>query len=67
MADAPIIHIGENSPEQVAYKLMRDIAGEEGKTFSHGSVKGTADRKFILDTYSECLRRVRSHAAGPAS
>jgi hypothetical protein len=34
MADAPVVHIGENSPEYVAYRLMLDIAEAEGKRFS---------------------------------
>jgi hypothetical protein len=53
MADAPVVHIGENSPEQVAYKLYRDIRLEEKKS--------NADRKYVLDTYAECLEAVRGH------
>jgi hypothetical protein len=29
MADATVVHIGENSPEQVAYKLLQTIASQE--------------------------------------
>ncbi len=50
MADVPVIHIGENSPENIAYKLTHEIARLE---------KGFADRKKLLDTYAECLRAVR--------
>ncbi|WP_363349417.1 hypothetical protein [Methylocystis echinoides] len=53
MADAaPVAHIGENSPEQVAYKLFQTIAAYEAcKT-----------REAILDLYSECLLAVRNPA-----
>jgi hypothetical protein len=30
MADADALHIGENSPEQVAFKLLYEIANVEG-------------------------------------
>jgi hypothetical protein len=52
MADAPVVHIGENSPEQVAYKLMQRISEIE---------KGFKDRKAILDAYHECIEAVRGH------
>jgi hypothetical protein len=52
MADAPVIHIGENSPEWVAYRLFGDIRGAENRS--------KADRKYILDTYAECLATVRA-------
>ncbi len=32
MADDAVVHSGGNTPEQVAYKLMHDIAAIEGKT-----------------------------------
>lgn len=61
MADTPVVHIGENSPEQIAYKLLQTIASNEGKSL-HSSVAGksTADRKWLLDTYAECLLAVRA-------
>lgn len=50
-SDDNVVHIGENSPEQVAYKLMHDIlAREEHRPLT---------REIILDTYAECLRTVR--------
>lgn len=59
MADAPIVHIGENSPEQVAFKLLRVIADNEGKTLGSGIAgPATADRKWLLDTYAECLKAI---------
>ena len=49
--DDSVVHIGENSPEQVAYKLMHDILSRE----QHPNLT----REIILDTYAECLRTVR--------
>jgi hypothetical protein len=61
MADNAIVHIGENSPEHVAYKLMERIAEAEGKNL-HRSSGGQrkADKAWILDTYAECIRTVRA-------
>lgn len=59
MADqAADVHIGENSPEQVAFKLYREIAAAE----LYGSQPKNPDRKWILDTYAECLLAVRMPA-----
>jgi hypothetical protein len=58
MADT-VVHIGENSPEHVAYELFRHIALVEGKPL----VSGGPDRKWILDTYAECLLAVRNPGA----
>lgn len=62
MADKPVVHIGENSPEQVAYKLLHDIANVERKNLHQGSQSdgwSVADRSWILSTYKECLRIMR--------
>lgn len=59
MADAPVVHIGENSPEEVALKLLRMIADVEKKRLFHSN-EPMADRKYILDTYAECLKAVRN-------
>lgn len=63
MADAPVVHIGENSPEKVAHTLLHEIARIEGKTFHQNPNAGyqTATREWILDTYAECLFAVRGH------
>ena len=62
MADNTIVHFGENSPEQVAFKLMTMVLDAEKKTVQpHLSERGSAqlvDRKFLLDTYAECLLAV---------
>lgn len=61
MADSSntIVHLAENSPEQIAYRLMTLIAAvEDRELYSHG--KNPADRTWILDTYSECLQAVKN-------
>jgi len=62
MTDATL-HIGDNSPEYVAYRLMLDIAKVEKKALTPSASCQTADRKWVLDTYAECLRIVRSPQA----
>lgn len=54
------VHIGENSPEQVAYKLLVDVIKAEGKSTYHG--EGNAvDRAYLLTTYEECLHVVKGY------
>jgi hypothetical protein len=48
MADAPVVHIGENSPEQVAFKLYNHVRG-----------MNDAERKKALELYGECLMAVK--------
>ena len=57
MADAPVVHIGENSPQYIAYRLMHEIATVEGKSFQRNPGGGyqQADRAWILNTYAECV------------
>ena len=55
MADADALHIGENSPEQVAFKLLYEIANVEGIEMRGLSGTKKTDRKWILDTYAECI------------
>ncbi len=60
MSDTSVVHIGENSPEEVAFKLMKAIAAGESKSLiSSMAGPASADRKWILDTYAECLNVVR--------
>jgi hypothetical protein len=64
MADtpAPVVHIGENSPEKVAFDLMRVVIHIDNKQVSGISGKGDpTDRKWILDTYAECLNAVKGY------
>ena len=57
MPDA-VVHVGENSPEHVAYRLMRDVANLEGRSFARDG-QTPADRQWLLDTYGECLEAAR--------
>ncbi len=67
MGDQSIVHVGENSPEQVALKLFGAIANAEGVNVPGISSAGTkADRRWILDTYAECINAVRGILAGPS-
>lgn len=68
MADAaPVVHIGENSTEHVALKLLevvarleqKSLSGTEAGSLKAGWVKG--DRKYVLDTYSECLQAAKGY------
>lgn len=59
MADAPSIHTSENSPEYVAYRLLLNVAYVEDKKIAPSTLVGKADRKWLLDTYAECLKAVR--------
>jgi hypothetical protein len=59
MADAPVVHIGENSPEEVAYKLLREVARAEGMNTVYTTGNNKPTRKWILDTYAECLTAVK--------
>ena len=50
MAYEPAIHINENSPENIAYKLLTTIASNDGNTlFGVMQSTATADRKWLLD------------------
>lgn len=65
MADTnTVVHIGENSPEQVAFKLMEVAARIEGlQLYSHG--EKPASRKWMLDAYAECLEAVKGYRKAP--
>lgn len=51
-------HIGENSPEYVAFKLMETIASLESKSL-YGHMENPADREWVLSTFAECLKTVQ--------
>lgn len=62
MSEQSVVRMGDNSPEEVAFKLLREIAGaEDRKLFGVGG-KTQPDRKWILDTYAECIIAVRAPA-----
>lgn len=60
MADAPIINLGENSAEHVAFKLMNLVATAENKTL-HGP-DHNASREWIIKTYIMCRTAVAGHS-----
>jgi hypothetical protein len=60
MADQTTAHLAESSPEEMAYRLLRIVASNEEKTIAIGGPKASADRKWLLDTYAECLEAVRN-------
>lgn len=62
MADEAVVHADENPPEQVAYMLMCDVMGAENRVAALNPREGyqAADRKYLLDTYAECLLAVRN-------
>lgn len=57
MEENNIVHIGENSPEAIAFKLLHDIAYAEGKTDVNGRID--ADREYILSTFKEALSAMK--------
>jgi hypothetical protein len=64
MADNTVVHIGENSPEKVAFDLMELVGRVEKKShFTDGLKPGftTMDRKWLLDTFAECLTTVKGY------
>ena len=54
MPEQPVVHIGENSPEYVAYRIALDVL-LKAETLNWDRI----DRKTYLDTYAECLAAVR--------
>lgn len=54
-----VVHVGENSPEHVAYQLFCHVAAVEGVLLGRLQ-KDATSRKWILDTYSDCLHAVRN-------
>jgi hypothetical protein len=66
MADT--VHIGENSPEYVAYLLMHECAkAEKINTLRQSTSKpsGETTRKWLLETYAECLKAVKGDRSAP--
>ncbi|AYD02189.1 hypothetical protein [Neorhizobium sp. NCHU2750] len=62
MADNAVVHIGENSPEKIAYKLFEHIAACEKKGINGGNANGytPADKEYILKTFAEAMNVVRN-------
>ena len=65
MADSATVHIGENSREEVAHKLLLHIAHVEGKSIRSGMTGEKADRAYILTTYHECWQVAAGYGPPP--
>jgi hypothetical protein len=59
MAEAAVVHVAENSPEYVAFKLLQEIAAVEGRAIQGIEGNKRANRKWILNTYAQCISAVR--------
>ena len=59
MSDAKVVNAGENTPEHIAYKLLTDVMNVEDMSYWGANGKKRVDRKYLLDTYSECLDAVK--------
>ena len=62
MADqSPTITFINHSPEKVALDLVQIISLIEKRSLHSGPPAGwtSADRKWLLDTYAECIQAVR--------
>jgi hypothetical protein len=53
MTDAP------TTPEAVALSLLHLVARIEGKSLDKAVDGQAADRKWLLDTYADCLRATK--------
>lgn len=62
MSDKNVVHMGENSPEYIAYKLMHHVIELERRSLNPATnTPGwtAADRSYLLATYAECLQAVQ--------
>jgi len=59
MADQTVVHIGENSPEEVALKLFHIIANIENRQDFAGG-ENPMDREWVLRTYAQCRSVVKA-------
>jgi hypothetical protein len=61
MPDSSVVHIGENSQEKIAHTLLHEIMRTEGRVSYKPQSSGDqqADRKYLLDTYAECIEAVK--------
>jgi hypothetical protein len=62
MSESAPEHPTDESPESVAYRLMLLVADLENRTLHGNPAKDrvNADRQWILDTFAECLRAVKT-------
>ena len=48
-----------SAAEKIAFRLLVEIANAEGKSVRSLQGGSTPDRKWLLDTYAECLMTVK--------
>lgn len=53
--------MADQTPEGIAFELFKQVAANDGKRATN-STAIKADRKWILDTYAECLLAVKQPA-----
>jgi hypothetical protein len=46
------------STERVAYQLLQDVMRAEGRALFDSDKTKKVDRKYLLDTYAECILAV---------
>lgn len=61
MTEKPVSRAVENTAEYVALQLMERIADVESVSLSRSGKDKLASRKWILDTYAECLDATRAN------
>lgn len=64
------IYVNGDSPEAVALELYEQVIKCEGKAFGPPNTSwnpgySAADRKWILDTYAECLEATKGNRPLP--
>jgi hypothetical protein len=51
---------GSWTPEHIAYVLLGIVARSEGKTLGSAANGNPPDRKWLLDTFAECIQAVKA-------
>ncbi len=62
MSDTKVVNAGENTPEEIAYKLFIEVAHAEDVRTRYTGGERKPSRQWILDTYAECILAVRAPA-----
>lgn len=50
---------GSWTPEHIGYVLLGDVARAENKALNKTDKGDVPDRKWLLDTFAECIRAVK--------
>lgn len=66
MTNTENVLTGGKSQEQVALRLLKIVSNiEDRPLYRTNDIKNPADRKWLLDTYAECLSTVKGHRKRP--